>query len=78
MNERTKLVAPCGIDCGICEMYTCKDNPKMLEYFISKGYSKESLPCKGCIAVQGKCPVMSSDCETYRCVQSKKVNNCSY
>ena len=52
MNERMKLVAPCGIDCGICEMYTCKDNPQMLEYFISKGYPKEALPCKGCIAVK--------------------------
>lgn len=77
MSERAKLVAPCGIDCGICEMYTCKDNPQMLDYFISKGYSKELLPCKGCIAEKGKCPVMTCDCETYRCVQSKKVNSCS-
>lgn len=77
MNERMRLVAPCGIDCGICEMHTCKDNPQMLEYFISKGYSKEVLPCKGCIAVKGKCPVISSDCETYRCVQSKKIATCS-
>jgi hypothetical protein len=77
MNERTKLVAPCGIDCAICEMYTCKDNPQMLEYFISKGYSREALPCKGCIAVKGKCPVMNSDCETYSCVQSKNITTCS-
>ncbi len=77
MNERTQLVAPCGIDCGICEMYTCKDNPQMLNYFLSKGYPKEALPCKGCNAVKGKCPVIKGDCGTYSCVQSKKISSCS-
>lgn len=77
MNERMKLVAPCGIDCGICEMYTCKDNPQMLDYFISKGYPKEALPCKGCISVKGKCPVISGYCETYHCVQNRKITSCS-
>lgn len=77
MSERTDLVAPCGIDCGICEMYICKDNPQMLEYFLSKGYSKEVLPCKGCAAVKGKCPVHTTDCATYKCVKDKKVSICS-
>ena len=77
MNERMKLVAPCGIDCGICELYTCKDNPQMLEYFISKGYPKEALPCKGCISVKGKCPVISGECETFRCSQNKNISSCS-
>lgn len=77
MNERTQLVAPCGIDCGICEMYTCKDSPEMIEYFVSKGVSRDELPCKGCIAVNGKCPMMGSDCETYSCAKQKQVSSCS-
>ncbi len=77
MSERTDLVAPCGIDCGICEMHTCKDNPEMLNYFISKGYPEEALPCKGCNAVKGKCPVIKTDCETYRCVKGKELASCS-
>ncbi len=77
MNERTELVAPCGIDCGICEMHTCKDNPEMLEYFVSKGYPKEALPCKGCNVVKGKCPVMTTECETYHCVQNRNLTSCA-
>lgn len=77
MSERTELVAPCGIDCGICEMHTCKDNPDMLNYFVSKGYPKAELPCKGCNAVKGKCPVIQSECETYHCVKDKKLTSCS-
>ena len=76
MNERARLVAPCGIDCGICELYTCKDNPAMTEYLIAKGFSREVLPCKGCLDVEGKCPIMSSVCEIYICTQHKKVSRC--
>jgi len=75
-NERINLVAPCGIDCGTCEMNMCKDNEQLFNYFISKGYSKEKLPCKGCRSIEGNCPVIGCKCETYVCLSEKKVDFC--
>lgn len=75
-EERALLVAPCGIDCGICEMHMCKDNPQLLQYFLSKGYPQEKLPCKGCRSIEGHCPVIGCECETYRCVKKKEVDFC--
>ena len=77
MDERLNMVAPCGLDCGICELYTCKDNQDMINYFISTGIPKENLPCKGCKNIAGKCPVITSECETYKCVESQNLANCS-
>lgn len=75
-NERINLVAPCGIDCGICELNMCKDNPQLLIYLVSKGIPKEKLPCKGCRAIKGDCPVISAKCETYICITQKKFDFC--
>ncbi len=75
--QRFAMVAPCGIDCGICEMHTCKDDPNMLSYFLSKGYPKEKLPCKGCRSIDGQCPVIGTTCATYSCVQKRSVTFCS-
>jgi len=77
MNEREKLVAPCGIDCGVCEFYLSKDNEQIMEYLVSKGIPKAILPCKGCRNMDGKCPIMKTACETYICTQSKEVEFCS-
>ena len=35
--ERLNLVAGCGIDCGICELYICKDNPQLIDELAAKG-----------------------------------------
>jgi hypothetical protein len=75
-KTRSDMVAICGTDCGICEMSICKDDPKLLAYFISKGYPKEKLPCPGCRAVKGLCPVLGEPCATYACAQEKKVEYC--
>ncbi len=77
MNEREKLVAPCGIDCGTCELYLCKHNEQILEYLISKGIPKNILPCNGCRNIDGKCPIMPVKCDTYSCAKSKGVDFCS-
>ena len=37
MKDRLNLVAPCGIDCGICELYLSRDNQQIREALISKG-----------------------------------------
>lgn len=76
MNEREKLIAPCGIDCGVCEFYLCKQDKDILEYLVSKGIPKTILPCNGCRNVDGKCPIMKTDCATYNCAKSKNVEFC--
>ena len=75
-KERQNLVAPCGIDCGICELHACKDNPQLYNYLISTGIPKDKLPCAGCRSIEGNCPVINSKCETYICSLDKKVNFC--
>lgn len=75
-TERLQMVAPCGIDCGICEMHVCKDNPQLLAYFISKGYPQDKVPCAGCRSISGHCPVIGSQCETYQCVKQQAVEFC--
>ena len=77
MNERVNLVAPCGIDCGICELYTCRDNQELFDHFVSRGISKDKIPCNGCRPIEGKCPMMPETCETYTCVSQKGINFCS-
>jgi hypothetical protein len=73
---RTSLVAPCGIDCGICELYTCKDNPAQIEAYASRGIPREKLPCPGCRGCEGECPVIGERCATYSCVSSKGHRFC--
>jgi hypothetical protein len=74
--ERIHLVAPCGIDCGACELYLCKDNQQLFAYLVSKGISQEKLPCVGCRDLKGNCPVIGSQCASYACVTKKNVDFC--
>lgn len=75
-TERTTLVAPCGIDCGICELYTCRYNQQLYAHLLSRGIPKERIPCNGCRSIQGNCPVIPSTCDTYLCVKEKDVQFC--
>ena len=75
-SERTTLVAPCGIDCGICELYTCRSNVRLFSALTLRGIPGEKIPCEGCRSIAGNCPVMSEQCETYKCTQEKKVEFC--
>jgi hypothetical protein len=75
-EERKRLAAPCGIDCGTCECYICKDDQQLYKYLISRGIPEEKLPCAGCRAIEGQCPVIGGTCATYLCVTEKKVDFC--
>jgi hypothetical protein len=75
-NERETLIAPCGIDCGACELYLCKDDQQLTAYLVSKGIAKDKLPCSGCRDLQGCCPVIGSRCATHACVSDKQVEFC--
>jgi len=75
-DGRSNLVAPCGIDCGTCELNLCKDNAQLFTYFVAKGIPKEKLPCAGCRNMKGNCPVIGSQCATYACVIENTVDFC--
>ncbi len=75
-NERESKVAPCGIDCGNCELFLSRDNAGLMNYLLSRGIPQEKLPCDGCRAIEGACPVIGGICETYRCVGSHAVEFC--
>jgi hypothetical protein len=77
-NERINLVAPCGIDCGTCELYLCKDNQQLFAYLLGKGIPEEKLPCTGCRNIEGNCPVIGSKCATYVCITEKNVEFCTH
>ncbi len=74
--ERNHLVAPCGIDCGICEFHTCQDNPQLMAYLVSKGIPPEELLCAGCRNIQGNCPALGEPCATYKCVMERAIHFC--
>ncbi len=76
MQERKKLVAPCGIDCGICELYMSRDNQQLMDYLLVKGIPKEKLPCDGCRSINGNCPVIPCQCDTFKCAETNKVDFC--
>jgi len=75
-KERHNLVAPCGIDCGICELYLCSDNRPLMDFLISKGIPENKLPCSGCREMEGHCPVIGKQCSTFVCTKKKDVSFC--
>jgi hypothetical protein len=75
-DDRLVLVAPCGIDCGLCFLNMCKEDPALMDRLVSRGIPREKLPCAGCRNIAGDCPVISSTCETYSCVRQKGVDFC--
>jgi predicted ribosomally synthesized peptide with nif11-like leader len=77
MENRETLIAPCGLDCGICELYLSRNNAHLTDDLISKGIPKEVLPCDGCRAIQGRCPVIHGKCATFECANENRILFCS-
>ena len=75
-STRINMVAPCGIDCALCELYIAGQDEKLRQILLSKGIPAESIPCAGCRSVQGKCPVIRGECKTWQCVETRKVQYC--
>lgn len=75
-QERINMVAPCGMDCGICEMHTCEENSPLYNRLIERGIPKESIPCKGCRSILGMCPVIREKCQTFQCISGRKIEFC--
>jgi hypothetical protein len=77
LTDRLSMVAPCGIDCGICELHTLTVNGALYESLIQRGIPKEKLPCPGCRAIEGNCPVKPAVCDTWKCVKENELEFCS-
>jgi hypothetical protein len=76
LTQEQALVAPCGIHCGLCELYTARDNPKLKSYLISRGIPESKIPCDGCRANKGHCPVHPGECATFTCISEKGHTFC--
>jgi hypothetical protein len=74
--ERIAMIAPCGLDCGRCEVHTAKDNPALFDFLVSVGIPKDKIPCAGCRNIKGACPVIPGTCATWKCVQSRGLEFC--
>jgi hypothetical protein len=77
INERLSLIAPCGIDCGICELHLVSETDELYQSLLKRGIRKEKLPCPGCRAVEGNCPVKPTVCDTWKCVKENELEFCS-
>ena len=77
MTTRAKLIAPCGLDCGVCELYLSRDDEKLMSALLSKGIPEEVLPCDGCRAIEGRCPVIHEKCATFECANENRISFCS-
>jgi hypothetical protein len=75
-EERRSMVALCGIDCGNCAVYLSKDNKQVFDALIKRGFSAEKMPCPGCRAAEGNCPVIGERCETYICATGRGLTYC--
>jgi len=47
-----------------------------MDYLLVKGIPKEKLPCDGCRSINGNCPVIPCQCDTFKCAETNKVDFC--
>ena len=72
------MAAPCGVDCGQCPLHAAAtDEPLKQRLAGMLNLPPERIPCAGCRALDGHCPVIPGPCATWLCVQQKGVDFCS-
>ncbi len=54
LNE--ELVAPCGLNCGVCKYYLAKERGM---------YKTKSAGCAGCLPGKRECRLIKDSCEQY-------------
>ncbi len=74
--SREGLVAKCGLDCSICELYLSRENQELFDYLVSLGIPQNNLPCPGCNHNKGKCSFMIEQCETFKCSEDRDLRYC--
>jgi hypothetical protein len=75
-NELFNMTGYCGICCSECECAKAKDDVNLMQYLISRGFPADKLPCPGCRAVEGHCPIIGEKCATYKCAFEKNIDFC--
>ena len=80
-REEMALIAPCGINCGDCGVHLGTDKRRVIDALVARGFKKETvnevrLPCGGCRAVKGDCPVVGGTCETFTCISGRGFDFC--
>lgn len=67
-------IAPCGIDCVNCELFTDNSNLEVMERLsAATGKSVEDLKCSGC--PNQSCPLVP-ECATLACVRERGLETC--
>ena len=77
MSNNLNKVGPCGTCCSQC--LASKNDSTIINMLIEKGFPKESLPCKGCRAIDGYCPAPSlggKQCGIYKCAEDQGYTFC--
>jgi hypothetical protein len=73
MLDKNALEAPCGIHCGLCKL-----NQALTDENLRNTIEKMNLKtCTGCRSIDGHCPVIGEQCQTWVCSQRHGVEFCS-
>jgi hypothetical protein len=75
--DKNALEAPCGIHCGLCPMHLATTD-EALRNRIAERMKRppETVPCAGCRAIEGHCPVIGEQCATWVCSKEKGIEFC--
>ena len=72
------LEAPCGIHCGLCPLHKAGEDEQLRAGLIERlKLPPEKVPCPGCRAADGHCPVIGEQCATWICARDRGVEFCS-
>lgn len=75
--DRNALEAPCGIHCGLCPMHLAATDEKLRALIAERRkMPPEKVPCAGCRAIDGYCPVIGEQCATWVCSKEKGIEFC--
>lgn len=70
----SSLVAPCGLNCGICPVYLANQNPDLAKTIAERNHiTLEEAVCQGCHGEKGCIKINGATlCQTYDCVHNEK------
>jgi len=79
-EEERALIAPCGLNCGICPLLIARTDEALRNRIAeAQGVpAEEAFVCAGCRPMKGQIPGVGTGpvCDTYACALGKKVEFC--
>lgn len=78
MELKNDLVAPCGLDCQRCELFTDNISDKLKQVIHEKmGVPVEDVPCRGCREEDGRhFHIPEQGCRNLECAKERRVFLC--